>query len=42
MLPTDPPLLISTDFDGTLVDHDAPVPLAPDFFDWLEAARQRR
>jgi hydroxymethylpyrimidine pyrophosphatase-like HAD family hydrolase len=36
------PLLISTDFDGTLLDHDLPPPLAPEFFDWLEEARRHR
>ncbi|MDZ4788537.1 MAG: HAD-IIB family hydrolase [Blastochloris sp.] len=36
------PLLLSTDFDGTLLDHSLPGPLAPDFFDWLETTRQQR
>jgi HAD superfamily hydrolase (TIGR01484 family) len=37
-----PPLLLSTDFDGTLLDHDDHRPLAVEFFDWLEEARARR
>jgi HAD superfamily hydrolase (TIGR01484 family) len=39
---TPPPLLLSTDFDGTILDHDLPPPMAPEFFDWLEAERARR
>ena len=37
-----PPLLISTDFDGTILDHDLPSPMAPEFFDWLEETRKVR
>ncbi|NJK90592.1 MAG: HAD family phosphatase [Blastochloris sp.] len=37
-----PALLLSTDFDGTLLDHSLPPPLAPEFFDWLENERRRR
>lgn len=36
------PLLLSTDFDGTLLDHGLPPPLCPEFFDWLETERARR
>lgn len=36
------PLLLSTDFDGTLLDHDLPGPMCPEFFDWLEKERERR
>jgi len=42
MTAPDSPLLLSTDFDGTILDHDLPPPMAPEFFDWLEAARARR
>jgi hydroxymethylpyrimidine pyrophosphatase-like HAD family hydrolase len=37
-----PTLLISTDFDGTLLDHQLPAPLAPEFFDWIEVTRKTR
>lgn len=37
-----PPLLLSTDFDGTILDHDLPPPMAPEFFDWLKHQRSRR
>lgn len=37
-----PPILLSTDFDGTILDHSLPSPLAPEFFDWLEEIRTRR
>lgn len=36
------PILISTDFDGTLLDHSQTGPLAPEFFDWLEETRKLR
>ncbi|MEO0453414.1 MAG: HAD family hydrolase [Verrucomicrobiota bacterium] len=36
------PLLLSTDFDGTIYDHDHDVPLAGAFLDWLRRARQKR
>jgi len=36
------PLLLSTDFDGTILNHDLPAPMAPGFFDWIEQERQRR
>jgi hydroxymethylpyrimidine pyrophosphatase-like HAD family hydrolase len=36
------PLLLSTDFDGTILDHDLPPPMAPEFFDWIEDQRRRR
>lgn len=42
MTAPDSPLLLSTDFDGTILDHNLPPPMAPEFFDWLEAARRRR
>lgn len=35
------PLLVCTDFDGTLTDEDPSAPLAPGFFQWLQAARQK-
>jgi len=34
------PLLICTDFDGTLAGEDPTAPLAPDFFAWLIKARK--
>ncbi|MEM1156759.1 MAG: HAD family hydrolase [Verrucomicrobiota bacterium] len=36
------PLLLSTDFDGTILNHDLPAPMAPSFFDWIENERERR
>ena len=33
------PLLVCTDFDGTLTTEDPAAPLAPGFFDWLSSAR---
>ena len=36
------PLLICTDFDGTLAGENHTGPLAPDFFDWLEQSRRKR
>ena len=36
------PLLLSTDFDGTILNHDLPAPMAPTFFDWIEQERERR
>lgn len=36
------PLLLSTDFDGTILNHDLPAPMASGFFDWIEEERQRR
>lgn len=37
-------LLLSTDFDGTLIDHSRPADevMAPEFFDWIEQERKRR
>jgi len=35
------PLLICTDFDGTLTDEDPSAPLAPGFFSWLHSARKK-
>jgi len=37
-----PAILLSTDFDGTILDHTLPSPLAPEFFDWLEVTRAKR
>ncbi|NBR46823.1 MAG: hypothetical protein EBT68_06910, partial [Verrucomicrobia bacterium] len=34
------PLLVCTDFDGTLTTEDPSAPLAPGFFDWLQSARK--
>ncbi|MGF1678250.1 MAG: HAD family hydrolase [Candidatus Methylacidiphilales bacterium] len=37
------PLLLSTDFDGTLLNHDLnPAVLSPSFFEWLTYARSLR
>lgn len=36
------PLLVCTDFDGTLTTEDLTAPLAPGFFAWLHSARQNR
>ena len=36
------PLLVCTDFDGTLAGENHVGPLAPDFFDWLEQSRKKR
>ena len=36
------PLLVCTDFDGTLTTEDPATPLAPGFFTWLQSARKRR
>ncbi len=36
------PLLLSTDFDGTILNHDLPAPMASGFFDWIENERKRR
>ena len=36
------PILISTDFDGTLLNHEEPGAMCPEFFDWLEAQRKKR
>ena len=35
------PLLVCTDFDGTLTDEDPSAPLAPGFFAWLQSARKK-
>jgi len=35
------PLLVCTDFDGTLTDEDPSAPLAPGFFAWLQSARKQ-
>jgi len=35
------PLLVCTDFDGTLTTEDPSAPLAPGFFDWLQSARKK-
>jgi len=35
------PLLVCTDFDGTLTDEDPSAPLAPGFFSWLQSARKK-
>jgi hydroxymethylpyrimidine pyrophosphatase-like HAD family hydrolase len=35
------PLLVCTDFDGTLTDEDPFAPLAPGFFAWLQSARKK-
>ncbi|MDX6765482.1 MAG: HAD family hydrolase [Candidatus Methylacidiphilales bacterium] len=43
--PSDPqlaPLLLSTDFDGTLIDHQSPVPMAEAFFAWINETRRHR
>lgn len=37
-----PPLLLSTDFDGTILDHASTGPMAPGFFAWIEKERRRR
>jgi len=42
MLVSMEPLLLSTDFDGTLLDHELSGPMCPEFFDWLEQERERR
>ena len=36
------PLLVCTDFDGTLAGENHAGPLAPDFFDWLKQKRRKR
>ncbi len=36
------PLLVCTDFDGTLTDEDPSAPLAPGFFAWLQTAQKKR
>lgn len=36
------PLLVCTDFDGTLAGENHRGPLAPEFFDWLEQSRRGR
>jgi hydroxymethylpyrimidine pyrophosphatase-like HAD family hydrolase len=36
------PILLSTDFDGTILDHDSTGPMAPEFFDWIIQERKRR
>lgn len=36
------PLIVSTDFDGTLAHEDSSQPFAPVFFDWLETERKKR
>ena len=36
------PLLVCTDFDGTLTEEGPSAPLAPGFFAWLRAAREKR
>ena len=33
--------LLSTDFDGTLIDHEASPAVAPDLFEWLVALREQ-
>ena len=35
------PLLVCTDFDGTLTTEDPTAPLAPGFFAWLQSARKK-
>ena len=35
------PLLVCTDFDGTLTEEDPSAPLAPGFFQWLRSARDK-
>lgn len=45
-MPHPNPLIVSTDFDGTLVEHQVPGysrgRFAPGFVDWLKAARRER
>jgi len=36
------PLLISTDFDGTIFNHDSSTPLSDAFLDWIAGARRKR
>lgn len=36
------PLLLSTDFDGTILDHSSTGPMAPEFFRWIEKQRTLR
>lgn len=36
------PLLISTDFDGTIFNHDSPPPFSPAFMSWIGRAREKR
>jgi hydroxymethylpyrimidine pyrophosphatase-like HAD family hydrolase len=36
------PILISTDFDGTIFDHESPSPFASSFMDWIRCARKKR
>jgi len=35
-------LILSTDFDGTILNHDTDGPMAPGFFDWMEEQKQKR
>jgi hydroxymethylpyrimidine pyrophosphatase-like HAD family hydrolase len=41
MVAPDPILLISTDFDGTLIEHGNPAPFAPLLIEVLQSLRQR-